>query len=361
MPDATSTVAEFARRLMRCPASPYHEHAVRAEAEHICQEHELACDIDSRGNLLVRLQTDWRLRPLALAAHLDHPGFEIISRKAGHRWEARFLGSVPRECFRPGIALRLMPGGERARLGKALKGWKGFEVFALRPVRSKPEFAVWELEDFSLSRGQLMGRACDDLIGCATILSVLVELKRRRARVNVIGVLTRAEEIGFLGALTVAAARRIPKSSLVISLECSKEIPPVKIGRGVIIRVGDKTSIFDSAATRFLLEVAAGLKKRDASFQFQRALMSGGTCEATAYQEFGYQTTAVCVALGNYHNYGPRRRIAAEFISVADAAGMVRLLAKAAINMKQFPQLVGLLPRRLSKLLREAEKALATR
>ena len=41
--------------------------------------------------------------------------------------------------------------------------------------------------------------------------------------------------------------------------------------------------------------------------------MSGGTCEATAYQEFGFQTAAVCVALGNYHNCGPRNRIAAEF------------------------------------------------
>ena len=36
----------------------------------------------------------------------------------------------------------------------------------------------------------------------------------------------------------------------------------------------------------------------------QRCLMSGGTCEATAYQLYGYETGGLCIALGNYHNRG---------------------------------------------------------
>jgi endoglucanase len=122
--------------------------------------------------------------------------------------------------------------------------------------------------------------------------------------------------------------------------------------------VGDRTSIFDSAATRFLSEVAGGLSARRKTFRSQRALMSGGTCEATAYQEFGFQTAAVCIALGNYHNCGERGRIAAEFVSRADACGMVDLLVEAAKQMRVFDKLVGKLPARLEQMRRAASKRL---
>jgi endoglucanase len=128
--------------------------------------------------------------------------------------------------------------------------------------------------------------------------------------------------------------------------------------QGVILRVGDRTSIFSSKAMRYLAEVAAGLKTADKKFQFQRALMSGGTCEATAYQEFGFETAAVCVALGNYHNCGEGNRIAAEFVSAADALSMVGLLAGAAQQMPQYAKLIGKLPERLQAMRREAEPRL---
>jgi endoglucanase len=98
------------------------------------------------------------------------------------------------------------------------------------------------------------------------------------------------------------------------------------MGDGVIVRVGDRTSIFDPAATGTLLQVA-----RDAGIPVQRALMSGGTCEATAYQLYGYQTAGLCVALGNYHNCGPEEQIAPEFVSVDDAVGMTQLCVSAVL------------------------------
>jgi len=204
-----------------------------------------------------------------------------------------------------------------------------------------------------VQQGRIRGRACDDLIGVAAILATLIQLKRTAARVDVIGVISRAEEIGFLGALAVGAEPKLlPKNALVISLETSREIPPVRIGQGVIIRVGDRTSIFFFFFTRFLAEVAQLAAEREPSFRFQRALMSGGTCEATAYQEFGFQTAALCIALGNYHNCAPQRKIAAEFVSVADACGMVRLLVETALQMPAYQTLVGKLPRKLKELLK---------
>ena len=130
----------------------------------------------------------------------------------------------------------------------------------------------------------------------------------------------------------------------------------MKMGGGVILRVGDRTSVFDSRAMRFLGMVAAEL--RDGRFPVQRALMSGGTCEATAFQEFGYQTGAVCVALGHYHNRGPGNSIRAEFVSASDACGMVELLVAAARALPRFEALADKLRERLDGLLRQARHRL---
>jgi putative aminopeptidase FrvX len=116
------TAAEFCRiagRLMRHPAAPFHEHAVRAEVEKICAEHGLPFERDRAGNVLVRWQTNRKTRPLALAAHLDHPGFKTSNLKSqisktGQQFPAEFLGGVPDNYFRRGVRLRLMPGGEPA-------------------------------------------------------------------------------------------------------------------------------------------------------------------------------------------------------------------------------------------------------
>jgi len=349
-----SLVLNFAGRLMRCAAAPYFEEEVRAVAESICLEQGLDCARDNYGNLLVSYRKGGKTRPLALAAHLDHPGFEIVKQLSPRRWLAKFRGGVGDDYFRAGVSLRLMPQQARATLGKRVGKEKMFEVETAKAVEGQPEFAVWELEDLAIRKGIIHGRACDDLIGCASTLAAMVQLKQQRAAVNVIGILARAEEVGFHGALMVAEQKLIPANALIVSLETSRELPPVKMGQGVIIRVGDRSSIFDSDATRFLSEVAVELGKVDKKFLSQRALMSGGTCEGTAYQEYGYQTAALCVALGNYHNCGSGNRIKAEYVSVADAEGMVKLLVASAKRMSDFDKLAGKLPVRLKALAKEA-------
>jgi len=86
--------------------------------------------------------------------------------------------------------------------------------------------------------------------------------------------------------------------------------------------------------------------------------MFGGTCEATAFQEFGYQTAAVCVALGNYHNCHPQGGIAAEYVSLSDACGMVDLLVATARQMRVFDRLTAKLPKRMGELLKGARRNL---
>ena len=347
---------------MRCPAAAYHEELVAAEARRICDENGLLCEMDEFGNLLVRCGRKRSAAPIVLAAHMDHPGFVIQKRTDRRTFVARFLGGVGDKYFVRGTRVVLMPGAVRAVLGRETnKKQREFELEARRDVEGEPDFAVWDLPEFQYRAGLLRGRVCDDLIGVATILSVLIEVKGSSAAGNVLGVLSRAEEVGFRGALALAEAKRLSAKSLIISLETSRELPSVKMGEGVIIRVGDKASIFDSDATRFLSEVAGDLQKRDKGFHFQRALMSGGTCEATAYQEYGYRCGAVCVALGNYHNCAGQNKIRAEFVSEADAISMGRLLVECARRRQSYDALVGRLPKRLARLAKEGRRELARR
>src|SRR5262249_23672935 len=131
-------ICELAGRLMRHPAAPYYEHAPRAEVERICAEHELSCERDRFGNLLVRLDAAGRRRPVVLAAHLDHPGFEVLRPLSNGSWLARFRGGVPHAYFRPGVPVRLMPEGIRAKLGLRHGLDKTFEIRASKPGKTEP-------------------------------------------------------------------------------------------------------------------------------------------------------------------------------------------------------------------------------
>src|SRR5579871_3916212 len=110
------SLSKIAGRLLQHPASPYYEAEVRGEVEKICAENGLKFRRDEYGNVLVRLKTGSGKRPFVLAAHMDHPGFEIVKQLSANRWEARFLGGVPDQYFKKGVPVRLMPGATPAVL-----------------------------------------------------------------------------------------------------------------------------------------------------------------------------------------------------------------------------------------------------
>jgi putative aminopeptidase FrvX len=150
--------------------------------------------------------------------------------------------------------------------------------------------------------------------------------------VEVTFVLTRAEEIGLVGATLVAQAGILPRDAVVVSLECSKALPGAEIGKGPVIRVGDARQSFDPRGEALLLAGRDELMRRRAvgpdgpGGAVQRQLMTGGSCEASAFQAYGYITTGVVLPLGNYHNADANGRAAAEHIHIHDVLGEVDLL-----------------------------------
>ncbi len=288
MPSAP--LLDICRALLAQPTAPFHEDAVRAElAIQLAQCPHVSVELDDFGNLIARYQRGGAEPAFAFAAHMDHPGFVA----------GEFLGGVPPDVLESGA-----------------------------PTRDFGAFAMWDLPAFDFREDRINSRACDDLIGCAAIVAMFHELERTGAEASVYGLFTRAEEVGFVGAIQLAKSRRVPESVTIVSLETSSERGGAcKMGEGVILRVGDRTAIFDSATSAHFQHLA---KRED--IPHQRALMSGGTCEATAYQLYGYRAAGLCVALGNYHNVTPEHTIAAEFVALADVAAMADLCVAAALT-----------------------------
>jgi putative aminopeptidase FrvX len=275
------------RALVEQPTAPFHEEAVRdeivaqlRECPHVKIEHDAYGNMIARYHRSTRAQAQW-----AFAAHMDHPGWV-----RGEEGNWRFLGSVA-------------------------------ERFLIDPKRREfGDFAMWDLPAFELKDDQIHSRACDDLLGCAEIICLFRELEAAKANAHCLGIFTRAEEVGFWGAIQLAPAGTLPKDITVFSLETSTPRGGAEIGRGPIVRVGDRLSIFDSGETARLISVAAANK-----IPVQRCLLDGGACEASAYQLYGYRSVAASIALGNYHNCAPDGSIQCEYVSVEDYANMVRL------------------------------------
>jgi endoglucanase len=331
-------VLRIAERTLSCPTAPLREGAVIGWVrEFAAGRPQLALEEDPDGNLLLRRRgVRRRAAPLVLAAHMDHPGFRALgSRRAasGYRVEALFLGGVRPEFFEGSTARFFCEAGEvTARVVRrrhdAKSGEQRVTLGARGPVDAG-SFGMWNLTPFRRARRDpdlLETRAADDLAGVASILALLDAVARidPERRVDVRGLFTRAEEVGFLGALSVARGRRLPERARVVAVEASKALPEAPQGGGPILRVGDRTSVFDDALTRWIARVGSRLAGRRGGFAWQRKLMDGGTCESTAYQLYGYRCAAMCLPLGNYHNMSEGGRIAAESIRLSDLLGLVR-------------------------------------
>jgi len=340
MTDSREQALEYLSRLGSQPATAFKEDGVAGVVKAILGEIGLEYRQDDFGNIIAKIAgADSTANPLAIVAHMDHPGFEITaSHPAGFMegYIATAMGGVPQSSFEAGVPVQvLLPDGSRVSGTTAGKFGEDSERQVLirleQPQDLEPPLsAVFDLVDFELDGQHIRMRAVDDLAGCSGILSTLAQLTAGEAPPgDVYGVFTRAEEVGLVGARLMAEAGTLPPETLVISAESSRTLPGAEMGEGPVIRVGDAGFTFTADAESVLIRARETLRERDSGFKCQRQLMSGGTCEASAFAVFGYQTTGIAFPLGNYHNGAPEGRIEAEFIHIDDYLGGVELLTEA--------------------------------
>lgn len=329
--------------LCNLPTAAFLEEAVYDYIERwVAKRPPLSIQRDRFGNRLVILRgTDPKAPRLVLVAHTDHPAF-VVRGSAEGVVHCEFRGGVFAKNCRGAKVRFFTPEGEIvANVQDVTAGDNDRLKSATFRVRQGPPVGTIGMLDEGAGRekgGSFYSRACDDLAGCASALTALDQLRRRPPASTVAVLLTRAEEVGFVGAIAaVKDGKLLRKTDRVISIETSSEQPYAPRGEGVVLRVGDRMSVFNSAFTWFLGQRAEGLAKKKADFAFQRALMPGGVCEGTVFDAFGFIASAVCVPLGNYHNMDRKRgRTGPEFISLRDWRSMVELFIDAARNLHDF-------------------------
>lgn len=331
----------LAEGLLAQPAVPYHEDLPAQFCLDVAAERGLAAERDAAGNVVLRYESAGadRSRPLVLVAHLDHPGF-VVDEVADDRAAMTFHGGVTAGNAREGDPVHFFRPGEREPIGtgaliaadEVAGRLTGATAEVLTGVAEAGGFAMWGFPAWSIEDGRITARVCDDLLGAAAILACLDEVARRAPEgVAVWGLLTRAEEVGFLGALEAIRLGTVPPDAAVLSLECSKALPDAPQGGGVIVRVGDRMSIFAPALTESLRVAAEAVAKDDPGFRYQRKLMDGGACEATAFCASGYRASGLAVPLGNYHNVADDGSgIGPETVLVTDWLAEVQLLVELA-------------------------------
>ena len=136
-------------------------------------------------------------------------------------------------------------------------------------------------------------------------------------------------------------------------------LPDAPQGGGPIVRVGDRTSVFDDRLTRWICGVGAGLAGPGGGrFAWQRKLMDGGTCESSAYQRFGYRCAGMCLPLGNYHNMTDAGGIGPERIDLGDFQSTVRLLVALAADRRRLGGTDRAIRKRFGRLLTEGRRLL---
>src|SRR5581483_2484987 len=334
--DATLGIVE---RIASAPTAPYHEHrAMRAIALELATL-GISTEDDAYAQVHARVSRGDAARSLALVAHTDHPAFEI-TRASGHGWRYRILGGFYARFFTGHVPVLVCDDGDAEPFHATLDDYvTAVDVAHNSPghcrIRSERplaagQWAVVDLPPFEVRGDELHLRAADDLALCAVVVLTLAALAEETRAYDVRAVFTRGEENGLYGARLVAEDGSVPRDAVVVSLEASRALPHARAGAGVVVRPGDMHNTFSNDGERYLR--VARERLNGAKIPTQRSLLSGGTCESSAFVRLGWTTTAIALPNVNYHNQTEEHdRFVPEIVRLSDLRGAVALLAEAAV------------------------------
>lgn len=291
-------------------------------------------------------------KPLYITAHLDHPAFVVRETHGDRAVVLEFRGGV-QDAYFENARIEIVDRRNKHHLGVITEldpqavPFKRVTVHLTSPAKLESgDVGRWYFDDHTslpkVKGGILHTHACDDLAAVAAALATLDVMRNRKGFEHVGLLLTRAEEVGFIGALAACKERSVPKGSRLLCLENSRSYAESPIGAGPILRVGDRISVFEPKLTNRLTDILLEHERQHPDIRWQRKLMPGGACEATGFSSFGYESTCICLPLGNYHNMqdidGVRRgkrpaKVGPEYISIDDYHGMIDMLVLCAAQL----------------------------
>ena len=331
-------VLSILQRIALAPTAPYHEwaalDAIRGELERV----GIPTRTDEFGQVHARVSAGAAKRALVLAAHTDHPAFEVIEA-SGKTGRARVLGGFRQRVFPPDVAVTVHDDAGMITFAAVLTK----PVPDIEPLHNSTtvcridaeeplavgQYAVLDLPAADVAGDEIRMRAADDLAGCVLIVSALRTLRDERAPHDVHAIFTRAEETGLYGARLAAEDGLLPRDAYVVSVEASRALPGAEAGRGIVVRAGDLHNTFSNEAERYLRVARERLAER--GIPSQRALLVGGTCEASSFVRLGWIATGIALPNVNYHNAAPDGGFAPEIVRLGDLLSGIALSVEAAL------------------------------
>ncbi|OOZ39670.1 hypothetical protein BOW53_10675 [Solemya pervernicosa gill symbiont] len=349
---------ERLKALLSQPAAPFREMVVKQHVFEQLNADRIPHFEDRHGNIIVGVENkaaylalvqEQSSEPLRLfIAHMDHPGFHVTRRLSAERVAVKWYGGSPikhlnnaRVWVCDGYGEQRFGKLQKAKLHKSGRVLERAEVQLEEPLirgtKVKSLYGGLAFRAPFWKRGsRIYTRAADDLVGVFSILETAKRLFKSRTKKSppFIGLLTRAEEVGFVGAvnhLELGWLKGPARPLLAVSLEASRTLPGAEIGKGPVVRLGDRRTVFSSSELKVLSDLAEKLLPK----RHQRKLMDGGACEASATTAWGIPTVGMSIPLGNYHNQGFEggddckhpEGPAPEFVDILDIEGLVTLCA----------------------------------
>ncbi|MBI2027798.1 MAG: hypothetical protein HYS98_08390 [Deltaproteobacteria bacterium] len=335
------TIEEVGTKLFSCPTAPYKEFFVQEFAETFCNQHNIPNVRDQWGNIWVgtdSMPTKAKNSKLVFVAHMDHPGFHIRRIIKSGLWEAQWFGGGPTKKIKNAKVMMCEPTGSKisakiksftlnatkTRVEKLVVQLDSKDNLSVTPTNF---FGYYDFPGFIRRKTKIYTKAADDIGGVLMVLLLAQRLKSKSKKIRepFLGLLTRAEEVGFQGALGSVFSYRFPKHLNFISVETSNYRAGAHMGAGPIIRLGDRMTSFDPGLLFYMRKVALWHSKNYPKFKYQTKLMDGGTCEASAFNLFNLKAAGLAVPLGNYHNEKDNGAPGPEFIDINDVENLILL------------------------------------
>lgn len=344
----------FLLNILSQPSAPFRESFIYEILERTFFKEKIPYFFDPIGNLIVgassekayvqKLQKKTKQPLRIFIAHTDHPGFHGVRWRNPKQLEVKWHGGTPTRHLTGARVWIASPYGweESGNIYKVKlepqKRWiESAQIRFKTPIKRPPEtlFGGFGFRAPVWKKGPLIyTKAADDLAGAAVIAQTALNLKRKHKSFDhFLGLFTRAEEVGYIGALghlRLGWLQKAKRPLLAVSIESSRTLPGADIGKGPVVRLGDRASVFEPHALHALTQIAQKILPGS----HQRRVMDGGSCEASALLSFGIPAIGLSIPLGNYHNQSlqggpdsaPPLGPAPEYVHFKDLQNLVRLV-----------------------------------
>ncbi len=336
------------KRLCEAWGPPGREDSVREIVIDELRNYVDEIHVDSLGNVIAVKRGSRGGAKLVLAAHMDEVGFVV-----SHIDDKGFLRVLPvgglheRNVISQRIAIRTRDG----RIVRGVVGAKPPHVAKPEEARQVPEFrelfvdigassreeveklgvrvgdfAVFDRDLQLLGTKRVTGKALDDRVGLAVMISVVKELEKHE--VDLYAVATVQEEVGLKGA-RVAAYAIDPDAAIALDVTIALDVPGVgeheyvtRLGRGPAIKVIDGRMgtglIANPKLFNKLIEIA---EKHGIPYQVEVA--PGGTTDASAINLTKRGVPAVTVSIPTRYLHS-----SVEVLDLDDVVNAVKLVKR---------------------------------